>query len=113
MSGITVVFGSVYKNGSFSIHDPEICIFKRGSRRKREGKLLAVRIFYRLPDLILGNNMAGCPVKGSTGSFFQLLFYEVGATGGKQQKADSSDNKIKNQKLGVEMLFHEAFTSNL
>ena len=42
-----------------------------------------------------------------------MEFYQVGATGGKQQKADSAQHKVQDQQFSIKMLFHESFTSNL
>ena len=113
LTGIRSILTGIDKNSSICIHDPEVCILKSSCRIQSQGNLIIVRIFYSLPDFLLGCDMAGCAVKRSTGSFFQLFFYKVRSSGGKQQKADSSDGKIEYQQFAVKMLFHQAFTSNL
>ena len=52
-------------------------------------------------------------VKVLSGGAFKPFFYQVGAAGGKQQKADSPQHKIQDQQFGIKMLLHESFTSNL
>jgi hypothetical protein len=86
---------------------------KCGSRGKSQGEGGIFRVFYRLTEFISGNYLAGCAVKGLSGGAFKPFFYQIGASGGKEQKADSAQHKIQDQQFGIKMLFHESFTSNL
>ena len=108
-----LLLGCVYQNVPICIHNPEICILKGCCRGKSQGEGFVFGAFYSLTKFIFGNQLAGSAVKGLSGRALQPFFYQVGATGGKQQKADSAQHKVQDQQFSIKMLFHESFTSNL